>query len=332
MFSRFVRSVSISTIAMMVAVACAASAVLAQALPQGPNHAPSTMLPNGPTAAPAPAAVPPGNWTFRLTPYGWLTWMSGTQTVKGRKVDIDTSVFKLLGDSDSLIPFMGYLEARYEDRLSLFVDLMYANIDGSAQAARNFRLNRFVSGSVAASTSMDYQQLTLEFGGAYQVAKVGPDRSGEGPGMAGVGQTAFDVLVGGRYWYQKVDLTVNVAGTIALNIADLERSRSGSAVTARSGSVSWVDPIVGFRVRHRLAPGQDLSVEADLGGFGLGSRISAQTLAAWSFEFGRTGTVAWAGVLGYRALYVDYSRGYGSSQFETNLLQHGPLFGVSARF
>ena len=70
----------------------------------------------------------------------------------------------------------------------------------------------------------------------------------------------------------------------------------------------------------------------DIGGFDIGSRISWQALAAYSFDIGRTGSVNWADVVGYRALYVDYSQGSGSSLFEMNLLQHGPLFGVSARF
>ncbi len=169
--------------------------------------------------------------------------MSGSQTVKGRTVDIDTNVFQLLGESQSLIPFMGYFEARYQDRMSLFVDVMYANITAGTQATKNFRVDPFVAGSVTTSVSMDYEQFTMEFGGTYQVAKVGPDRSAEGPGMAGVGQTAFDVLLGGRYWYQKVDMTLNAAGTIGLNVGDLELSRDGTRAYARSGSVSWVDPL-----------------------------------------------------------------------------------------
>ena len=45
-----------------------------------------------------------------------------------------------------------------------------------------------------------------------------------------------------------------------------------------------------------------------------------------------TGGVAWAGVIGYRALYVDDIRGSGVTLFETNWQQHGPVIGVSARF
>jgi hypothetical protein len=36
--------------------------------------------------------------------------MSGSMTVKGRTVDTNTNVFQLLGQSQSLIPFMGYSE------------------------------------------------------------------------------------------------------------------------------------------------------------------------------------------------------------------------------
>ena len=282
--------------------------------------------------APATSADPASPWAFRITPYGWLTWMSGSQTVKGRTVDTNTNVFELLGESQSLIPFMVYTEARYQDRISLFVDVMYANITAGEAANRNFRVNRFVSGSIAAAASVDYEQLTVQFGGAYEFAELGRDRSAEGPGMAGVGQTALDLMVGGRYWYQKADLALNLNGTLGVNVGDLERSRDGSRAVARSGSVSWVDPFIGFRARHRLAPGQELMIEADIGGFSIGSVFSWQSIAAYSFEFGKTGGVRWAGVVGYRALYVDYVQGSGRSLFETNLLQHGPLVGLSARF
>ncbi len=204
----------LSTIALALALG-SSSAIAQQAPPKTVTPGTSGALTTGTT----PNA--PSDWGFRFTPYGWLTWMSGSQTVKGRTVDIDTNVFQLLGESQSLIPFMGYFEARYQDRMSLFVDVMYANITAGTHARKNFRGDPFLAGSVMTSVSMDYEQFTMEFGGTYQVAKVGPDRSAEGPGMAGVGQTAFDVLLGGRYWYQKVDMTLNAAGTIGLNVGDL---------------------------------------------------------------------------------------------------------------
>jgi hypothetical protein len=285
-----------------------------------------------PAEKPAAASAQERDWSYTFTPYAWLTAMSGSQTVKGRTVTIDTNVLQMLDKSQSLIPFMGYFEARHRDGLSLFVDLMYANLTAADSATRSYDIQPGVGANVMAQASVGYESLTLQFGGAYQVVKVGPDRSAEGSSMAGVGQTAFDVLLGGRYWYQKADITLNLNGALNVNVPDLEVSLDRRKVTARSGLVSWVDPFVGFRVRHKLVPGQDLSFQADIGGFGLGSRISYQALGAYRFNVGATGSVAWAGVLGYRVLYVDYIRGAGSSLFEMNLLQHGPLIGVSARF
>jgi hypothetical protein len=49
-------------------------------------------------------------------------------------------------------------------------------------------------------------------------------------------------------------------------------------------------------------------------------------------ESAATPSASTGGVLGHRALYVDYAQGSGSSYFEMNLLQHGPLLGVRGRF
>ena len=213
----------------------------------------------------------------------------------------------------------------------LFVDAVYANLTAGKQATRGFFLPG-ISGSAVASASVNYETLTVQFGAAYQVVKVGPDRSAEGPGMAGVGQTAFDVVLGGRWWYQRVDMTLNFFGNVTVNTPNLQLSANRSQVVANSGRVGWVDPLIGFRVRHHLAPGQHINLEADLGGFGIGSRLSAEAQLAYGLEFGNAMGVNWAGVIGYRALYVDYTQGSGSSFFELNQLQHGPLLGVRGRF
>lgn len=284
-----------------------------------------------PTAQPADGATTVSPWTFTFAPYGWLTFMSGTQTVAGQSLTVNTNAFEMFAQSQSLVSLMAYGEARYQDKLGLFVDAVYANLTTGSSGARSFAVPG-VSGSAIASTSINYESLTVQFGAAYEVVKVGPDRSAEAPGMAGVGQTAFDVVLGGRWWYQRVDMTLNFYGAVNVNVPNLQLSASRSQVSANSGSIGWVDPLVGFRVRHHLALGQHLSLEADLGGFGIGGRISAEAQLAYGIEFGNAIGVNWAGVLGYRALYVDYTQGSGSSFFEMNLLQHGPLLGVRGKF
>lgn len=275
---------------------------------------------------------PVSDWEVSFTPYGWLTFLSGSQTVKGRTATIDTNVFQMLDKSQSLIPFMGFVEARFQDRIGLFMDLMYMNLTAGSAKTRDFNFGGVATGSISDSASVNLETLTIQFGGAYEIAKFGPDRGAEGRGMANVGRTGFDLLLGGRYWYQRADIAVNIAGTLNVNIDNLEFSADRSKLIARSGAVTWIDPYVGLRIRHKLAPRQDLSLEGDIGGFGVGSRISWQALASYKYEFGSTGSVAWSGVLGYRALYVDYTQGWGNTFFELNLLQHGPVIGLSARF
>lgn len=282
-----------------------------------------------PVAAQNPVEPPvedPSPWTFKVTPYAWLTFMSGQQTVRGRTVNVDTNFAREFSSSQSLVPLMGYFEARWRDRISLYVDVLYANLTAGAGGVRNFAPEPGVAGWLAASSSLNYETLTVEFGATYEVVKVGPTTAN------GVGQTAFDFLMGGRYWLQRADLTLMLGGGVTVNTADLQVSADGSRATARSGNVQWVDPVLGFRVRHKLADNQDLLLEADLGGFGMGSRISAQAVGTYSYRFGRTGSVDWSVVLGYRALYVDYSRGSGNELFRMNIVQHGPIIGINLRF
>jgi hypothetical protein len=37
-------------------------------------------------------------------------------------------------------------------------------------------------------------------------------------------------------------------------------------------------------------------------------------------------------MLGYKALYVDYLKGSGLSQFEYDVTMHGPILGVTTRW
>jgi hypothetical protein len=107
---------------------------------------------------------------------------------------------------------------------------------------------------------------------------------------------------------------------------------SGNLAIARSGSVDWVDPVVGARLRHRFAPGHELAVRGDVGGFGAGSQFSWNALAAYSWDFAVRNGVTYSGVLGYRALYVDYEQGSGRNKYAYDVLTHGPIFGLNIGF
>jgi hypothetical protein len=128
---------------------------------------------------------------------------------------------------------------------------------------------------------------------------------------------------------------IDIAGSATL-IASLPRHSftllSVDRAVAKSGDVTWVDPMVGLRLRHQFAPGSELTLAGDVGGFGAASQFSWQALAAYRWIFAKSHGITWSGLLGYRALSVDYSKGSGDHLYAYDMLQHGPTFGISARF
>ena len=160
-----------------------------------------------------------------------------------------------------------------------------------------------------------------ELAAAYEIAHWGSTNTpGSGSGI--------DLYGGARGWWQKGSASLALAGTV--NIGDLTRNADGTV--SASGSVSWIDPIVGARLRHQLAPGIGLIASADVGGFGVGSKFSWQILAAINYDFYVSKSVTWSGMVGYKALHVDYSQGSGISQYEYDMTMYGPIFGITARF
>ena len=50
----------------------------------------------------------------------------------------------------------------------------------------------------------------------------------------------------------------------------------------------------------------------------------------WNIE--KTKNVIWSGMLGYKALYVDYATGSGLTRYEYDMTMYGPIFGITARW
>jgi hypothetical protein len=270
-----------------------------------------------------PAAMP-SPWTIRFTPYGWLTSLNGTQTVRGRSVDVSASFVDIidatLGSGGTLVGLMADFEAR-NGPISFMGDVVWTKIAVDRSGVRSRNLAPGVVGSLGATADLKIEMAILEAGAAYEVARFGV-------GSAEAGSVALDVLAGGRFWYQKADVSLDLAAT--LDIGDLQLGRDRAF--ARSGSVDWADPFVGARVRYAVAPGHELFVRGDIGGFGVGSDFSWQAIAGYAWDYAVWNGITFSGVLGYKALYVDYRQGEGRHLYEFDMLQHGPVIGVSMRF
>ena len=59
---------------------------------------------------------------------------------------------------------------------------------------------------------------------------------------------------------------------------------SKAVAFAPSGDLEWVDPFVGFRIRHEMGPSKELGLEADFGG----SVSAATSLGRWSVPVAST--------------------------------------------
>lgn len=90
-----------------------------------------------------------------------------------------------------------------------------------------------------------------------------------------------------------------------------------------------VDPIIGVRYKWKIADKWDLKLYGDIGGFGIGSDFTWQTLGVIDFwPWKHVGFLA-----GYRALSYHFEDDDKNIEpFELDLLVHGPILGVSFRW
>jgi hypothetical protein len=246
-----------------------------------------------------------------------MPWLSGSSTVKGVKTDIDATFIDLLHREipKQLFGLMASAEAR-KDRFSIFGDFLYMKLGASGDASRSVNVGR-INASLSASANVNVEMVVAELAATYEIMRWGAANN-----------TALDVLAGGRLWWQKAEADLALAGGLTLPRFTVEGGRTLSGV----GDVTWFDPLIGMRLRHQFLPGHELVLSGDVGGIGLGSDFSWQAIGAYSFEFAKTTSATWSGLIGYRALFVDFSKGSGMTRYGYDMLQHGPLVGLTIAF
>jgi hypothetical protein len=266
------------------------------------------------------------DWTLNFTTYAWLPWLTGDVTVRGRPFEVEVSPSDVLSalDWSGLPVWMSYMELT-NGRLTLFNDIVYAKVEGQGgfEATRTGGVTTL---SLAGDVEANYTQTTIEFGAAYNIwSAIHP---------ATARRTTVGLIGGGRYWSQEVDISAELNATLnitgPLGVVDL--TRSGSRVIAQSGSIDWIDPFIGLRFQQDIAAGQSVTLRGDVGGFGAGSDFSWQALANYNMEMCRTDLYTVDAYVGYRALSVDYTQGSGKTRYEYDVLQHGPVLGLTMKF
>jgi hypothetical protein len=265
--------------------------------------------------------TPADKWEFSFTPYGWMINVNGDITARGRTVDVNEDFFQIVEKSDSLLAWMSFFEAR-KGRFSFFTDLVWMDLGfpGHFQRRLSGPLG-LATLDIKANAQVDYQSTIIQTGVTYEVA-----RWQSAPGS----YTALDVLGSARYWNQDVDVSLRLTGTLTVDLEELglQFKRTRRVAVARSNDLEWVDPVVGARIRHQMAPGKELRLEGDIGGFGAGSEFSWQVVGTYGFDTTCLGTPLHA-VVGYRALAVDFSENGRFGKNGLDVVQHGPVMGVT---
>jgi hypothetical protein len=120
----------------------------------------------------------------------------------------------------------------------------------------------------------------------------------------------LDVLIGAR---------VNVLdGGIALPTLDITLAQSKT----------WVDPLIGVRLRAPLPAPWQLGIMADIGGFSVGSKLAWQIYPVAGVRVSRLFSIHVA----YRLLDMDYESGTGSEAFTYDMSTYGPEIGLAFHF
>ncbi len=238
-----------------------------------------------PCCSPCPA------WS--VTVGGWIWGVKGTLGDNGRRVDVDSSWTDTLDLLDKIEAVADLRVRMKTGRWSFTLEL-----DG----ARLADASTFREGSVFVNGEFSLWVLQGQVG--YGIAG---GRLGCGP-CAPVG--CLEAYAGARAWWVDVDVDAGIVGALP---------RPGI-----HSSKSWIDPIVGLRGDLRFGGKWFAMLEADVGGFGLGSEFSWHAMGAVGYQFNRHV----AAELGWKHLDVDYRSG----AFVFDVALSGPFLAFTFSF
>ena len=255
-------------------------------------------------------------------PYLWALGLNGRSTAKGETIDTNLSFIDLLTKVSAPPLEFGLRFEAQNGPFAVYGDYFWAQLHASGSALAQRSPFTGVSLTADATGHLKFTvKAILEGGGAYEVARWA--------GGSADSFTAIDALAGLRYWNVSANIGLDITG--ALNVPLLGLTEVGQRAFDTTGDLSWVDPLVGLRIRQQLGADDQFQLKGDIGGFGAGSKISWQAVGAYTHDFQFNGLNCQS-MIGYRALEVDYSQGSGTHQAGLNAVLHGPIVGLGLQF
>lgn len=244
------------------------------------------------TDMPAPEAAPSSSsdWRYQVTLYGWATALTGDVGVRNQPTaSVDMPFSDVLKNLDGAL--MGTLFASNGQWVAMG-DVVFARLSHTADLA-----------------ALGGSQVDLSLNETVATGAVGY--------MLPTGRPDFDfaATLGLRYVRLKMDETVT-AFAVPIPV-------SGSQTQ------QWLDPTIGFYAQWQLNDKWFVKAIADIGGFGVGSKLSSSGYLGVGYMWNSRFSTA----LGYRYLYEDYENadpGTGSFRYTTTM--HGPTVALGWRF
>ena len=238
-----------------------------------------------PTIAPAiAAAAGASGWRIDTTTYLWLQGVHGTVDALGHQIGFKASPADLMTRAK---PGIQQLLIAQHGRLSITGDVLWTPIEVKSS-------NSLLNPAPAMLSKADYSPVTFTPEAGYRVID---NRRIQIEGLAGL-----------RYWHIGADFTLSpIAGGGRL-----------------SKPISWVDPLVGARIKFPISRKLTAAIQGDSGGWGVGSQLDYQMLGALSYRV----KPRWALDAGWRYIYTDYR----DSQLHSRVAQSGVFIGITHNF
>ena len=207
--------------------------------------------------------------------------------------------------------------------VTLFSDIIYADVSNYGSFASSKTFSPHVSGTLGATLSADYRYWIVEAGGMYET-----NRWNFGNNYGGETDTWLEILAGGRYWHQELDVDVALAGTLNVDglvvsgsqrLGALGRRRLDRPLHRHAAALQAHRRRRVHRARRhrRLRPRQPVHLAGD-------RHLQLVPLHARRPIVRR--------LPGCKALSVDYDEGAGAGRYEFDVLQQGPVLGITGRF
>lgn len=237
-----------------------------------------------------PSQVTEGsNWEVQTTLYLWATALEGSLGISNLPdANLDVTFSDILQNLDGAV--MGDILVRKGEWMFLG-DIVWANLSDK------------VSLNVANSPTLKYDQqlLILSAIGGYELP-------------LNIDALDLSVTAGVRYQQLSSQTTLQ-SGTFPISVN-------------REHTEDWIDPIFGLALQYDINDRWQINGLTDIGGFGVGSQLTAQGFLAASYNWNDRVSTA----LGYRAIYTNYESGNGSNTFDYEGTLHGPFMSLGIHF